>query len=198
MRALTMAALALLSFGAVSGMAAEGPPSRASRLTISGGSTVRAWSCSTATIRGGVRTVAGSSGTAIADLPAGTHQVVLTIPVSSIDCRNGTMNGHLRRALREERNPEIRFEMSRYTVSAAGQVSAEGSVTVAGRTTPIRVNATVEPAPEGARATGQVQLRMTQLGVEPPTLMMGTLKVHDPITIEFDVYLAQSEVVALR
>lgn len=188
MRVGTMAALALLTLGAGTAMAAGDPPERTSRLTISGGSTVRSWSCSTGNVRGVVRTISGGA-TSIAQLPAGTYQVALTIPVSSIDCRNGTMNGHLRRALRAERNPEIRFELERYTVNGAGQVSAEGNVTVAGRTTPIRLDAAVTPAPEGVRAAGRVQLRMTELGVEPPTLMLGTLKVHDPITIVFDVYL---------
>lgn len=197
MRAWSMAAIALMTFGVGSAMAAEDPPARSSRLTISGGSTLRSWSCSTDSVRGAVRAVSGA-GTSIAALPAGTYDVVVTIPVSSIDCRNGTMNGHLRRALREERNPEIRFELDRYTVDAAGPVSAEGDVTVAGRTTPIRLAAVVAPAPEGVRASGSVQLRMSALGVEPPSLMLGTLKVHDPITIEFDVYLAQGDAVAPR
>ena len=197
MRGWSMAVLALLTFGAGAAMAAGDPPERGSRLTISGGSTLRSWSCSTSSVRGAVQTVSGA-GTSIAALPAGTYDVALTIPVSSIDCRNGTMNGHLRRALRGERNPEIRFELSRYTVDEAGQVSADGNVTVAGRTTPIRLEAAVGPAPEGVRAAGRVQLRMSELGVEPPTLMLGTLKVHDPITIEFDVYLAQGDAVAAR
>lgn len=191
MRVAMLAAMALLLFGAGTGRAAEDPPERTSRLTISGGSTVRSWSCSTGNVRGAVRTISGGA-TSIAELPTGTYQVALAIPVSSIDCRNGTMNGHLRRALRAERNPEIRFELERYTVNAAGQVSAQGNVSVAGRTTPITLQATVAPAPDGVRAAGRVQLRMTELGVEPPTLMLGTLKVHDPITIEFDVYLPQT------
>jgi hypothetical protein len=30
---------------------------------------------------------------------------------------------------------------------------------------------------------------MTDFGVRPPTLMMGTMKVHDPVTVHFDVLL---------
>lgn len=194
MRGHTMAALALLTFGGWANLIAQDPPGTTSRLTINGGSTLRSWSCSTANVRG---TVSGQ-GSSIAELAAGTHEVVITIPVASIDCRNGTMNGHLRRALRAQRQPEIRFELDRYEVDAAGQVRGEGRVSVAGRTTPVQLSATVVPAPAAVRASGRVALRMTELGVEPPTLMLGTLKVHDRITIEFDVYLAQGELVAAR
>ncbi|HUF13947.1 MAG TPA: YceI family protein [Longimicrobiales bacterium] len=194
MRARTMAALALLAFGAGAEVLAQDPPGTASRLTINGGSTLRSWSCSTANVQGRV----SGQGSSIAELAAGTHQVALTIPVASIDCRNGTMNGHLRRALRAQRQPEIRFELDSYEVDAAGQVQAEGQLSVGGRTTPVRLSATVVPAPAGLRASGRVALRMTELGVEPPSLMLGTLKVHDRITIEFDVYLAQGQLVAAR
>lgn len=197
MRARTLAALALLTFGGGAGLLGQDPPGTSSRLTISGGSTLRSWSCSTAAVRGLVITEAGA-GRSIASLPVGTHRVAITIPVSSVDCRNGTMNGHLRRALGADRQPDIRFELDDYVVDGSDWVRAEGNLSVAGRTTPVRVEALVLPAPQGVRATGRVELRMTELGVEPPSLMLGTLKVHDRITIQFDVYLAQGELVAAR
>ena len=30
---------------------------------------------------------------------------------------------------------------------------------------------------------------MTDYGVKPPSLMMGTMKVHDPVKLNFDVIL---------
>ena len=197
MRVKTIAGAALLTLLAGGGVLAADPPSTASRLTIRGGSTLRDWSCATSTVRGAVRTVEGV-GTSVAELPAGRHEVALTIPVASIDCRNGTMNGHLRRALRAERQPEIRFELSRYEVDAEGLVQAAGSLTVGGRTTPIQLTGAVAPAPAGVRVSGRVTLRMTQLGIEPPSLMLGTLEVDDPVTIEFDVYLAHDEQLVAR
>jgi hypothetical protein len=67
-------------------------------------------------------------------------------------------------------------------------------LTVGGRATPIEIDATYNPADGALRVQGQKVLRMTALGVEPPTLMMGTLKVHDPVTIVFDLVIRQSAV----
>jgi hypothetical protein len=33
---------------------------------------------------------------------------------------------------------------------------------------------------------------MTDFGVEPPSLMMGTMRVHAPVTVGFDVTLNRS------
>lgn len=197
MKAISLAATALLSLGAAAGVLAQDPSGTTNLLTIAGESTLRSWSCSTTSVRGSVATAPGE-GVSIAGLPAGTHEAEITIPISSIDCRNGTMNGHLRRALRAGRQPEIRFEIDRYVADGTDRVRAEGNLSVAGRITPIQLEASLVPAPEGVRVSGSVELRMTRLGVDPPSLMLGTLKVHDPIRIEFDVYLAQREWVATR
>jgi hypothetical protein len=189
-----LAALAVLGLGA--GVVAQETANTDSRLTIRGGSTLRSWSCVTQGVSASVHTEPGA-GLEIAGLPAGSHRLTVTMPVAAIDCRNGTMNEHLRKALRAERQPEIRFEVEHYAVVDGG-VTAAGRLTVAGRTTPIAVHAAVAPAAAGVRAAGSVELRMTQLGVEPPTLMLGTLRVHDTITIDFDVFIARDDLVALR
>ena len=41
----------------------------------------------------------------------------------------------------------------------------------------------------GQGKKGSKQLKMTDFGVRPPTLMMGTMKVHDPVKVSFDVLL---------
>ena len=159
------------------------------RITVSGGSTLRSWSCDVTRFDAEVR-----SPTASEPLPSGSEQASFSIPVAGIDCRNGTMNGHLREALRGERHPNIRFDLTRYTLVAGNTLRAQGNLTIGGRTTPVEVDATYEAGTGTLRVAGQKTLRMTELGVEPPTLMFGTLKVHDPITIAFDLVIRQSAV----
>jgi polyisoprenoid-binding protein YceI len=159
------------------------------RITISGGSTVRSWSCDVTQFEATVR----SQGSVEA-MPSGRERASFQIPVSDIDCRNRTMNGHLREALRGEDHPNIAFELVSYTVVDGATLRARGTLTVGGRATPIEIDATYNPADGALRVQGQKVLRMTALGVEPPTLMMGTLKVHDPVTIVFDLVIRQSAV----
>ena len=43
----------------------------------------------------------------------------------------------------------------------------------------------------GVRVTGKYKLKMTDWGVKPPKLMLGTLKVNEMVTIGFDLLLTQ-------
>ena len=159
------------------------------RITISGGSTVRSWSCDVTRFDATVR-----SPGAIEALPSGRERASFDIPVAGIDCRNRTMNGHLREALRGDDHPNIAFELTSYTLTDESTLQARGTLTVGGRSTPIELVATYTPGTGTLRVQGEKVLRMTALGVEPPTLMLGTLKVHDPVTIGFDLVIRQSAV----
>ena len=161
------------------------------RITISGGSTVRSWSCDVSRFDATVRSA--EAGEALV-LPSGRERATFSIPVNGIDCRNRTMNGHLREALHGERYPEIRFELTGYTLGEGSVMRAQGNLTIAQRTTPITVDATWSPNGSDLRVQGSKTLRMTELGVEPPTLMLGTLKVHDQVTVAFDLVIQQNAV----
>lgn len=186
-----VAALALLT-------GAAAPAGSNGHISVSGDSTLRSWTCEVGDFDATLRTdPATSEAPVIGGLPDGRHQVDVTIPTAGIDCDNGTMNDHLRKALRADKHDEIRFSVTDYAGSPEG-VQAQGQLFVAGSTTPITVEAVLEPVEAGVRATGSVDLRMTQLGVEPPKLMFGTLKVDDEIRIEFDVVLESPTTTAAR
>jgi polyisoprenoid-binding protein YceI len=115
----------------------------------------------------------------------------ITIPLSSLDCRNGTMNGHMRNALKAEQNPTIRFRATSVAVSPEGAVRMTGPLTIAGQTRETTITGTAARQNGKLRVTGSKQLTMTDFGVQPPRLMAGTMRVHAPVTIGFDVVLGQ-------
>ena len=159
------------------------------RITVSGGSTVRSWSCDVTRFDATVR-----SPGAVEAMPNGRERASFEIPVSGIDCRNRTMNNHLREALHGEDHPSIVFELRSYTLVDGTTLRAQGTLTVAGRATPIEIDASYAPGDGTLRVQGAKTLRMTSLGVQPPTLMLGTLKVHDPVTIGFDLVIRQDAI----
>jgi polyisoprenoid-binding protein YceI len=118
----------------------------------------------------------------------------LTIPVASLDCRNGTMNGHMRRALKSDEHTNIRFQATSVALTPGGNGSAArmtGNLTIAGETRPATLQGTVVEENGQLRVRGSHNLTMTDFGVQPPSLMMGTMKVHAPVTIGYDVLLRQ-------
>jgi polyisoprenoid-binding protein YceI len=158
-----------------------------SKVWVSGTSTVRSWRCESTQ-------VSGSSDAATTDLAQiGSTRGEITIPVSTLDCRNGTMNGHMRNALKAAQNPNLRFRATQVRVTpgsaAEGTVAMTGQLTIAGQTREVTINGTAVRENGALRVRGTEDLTMTDYGVQPPRLMAGTMRVNAPVTIGFDVVL---------
>ncbi|HEX6042357.1 YceI family protein [Longimicrobium sp.] len=157
-----------------------------SKVWVSGTSTVRGWRCESTQVSG----TADAGSTDIAQI--GQARGELTIPLSTLDCSNGTMNGHMRNALKAQQNPTIRFRATSVRVTpsgAEGAVAMTGQLTIAGQTRDVTINGTAVREGNSLRVRGTEQLTMTDFGVQPPRLMAGTMRVHAPVTVGFDVIL---------
>ena len=161
-----------------------------SKVWVSGTSTVRAWRCETAQVTGNAQ---GAASTAIADLGS-VSDAGMSLTVASLDCRNGTMNNHMRNALKAAQAPAIRFRATSVSVTPSGDAEAAvrltGPLSMAGQDREVTVEGTAVRAPSGElRFRGTKQLNMTEWGVRPPSLMMGTMRVNPNVTVGFDVVL---------
>jgi polyisoprenoid-binding protein YceI len=156
-----------------------------SRVWVTGTSTVRSWRCESTQVSG----TAQAEGTQLSQVAQSRGEI--SIPLSSLDCRNGTMNGHMRTALKAGDNPTIRFRATSVAVSPDGSTRMTGPLTIAGQTREVTINGTAAPQNGNLRVTGSKQLTMTDFGITPPRLMAGTMRVHPPVTIGFDVVLGQ-------
>jgi polyisoprenoid-binding protein YceI len=113
--------------------------------------------------------------------------------VSTLDCRNTTMNGHMRNALKAAQAPEIRFHATSVRVNAtsadAGTAEMQGTLSIAGQDRPTTINAQVVKENGQIRVRGTKHITMTDWGVRPPSLMLGAMKVNPAVTVGFDVVL---------
>jgi polyisoprenoid-binding protein YceI len=156
-----------------------------SRVWVSGTSTVRNWRCESTQVAGSAQ----ADGTELAQVAQSRGEI--SIPLSTLDCRNGTMNGHMRTALKASDNPTIRFRATSVAVTPEGAVRMTGPLTIAGQSREVTINGTAARQNGRLRVTGTRQISMTDFGVTPPRLMAGTMRVHAPVTIGFDVVLGQ-------
>lgn len=176
--------------------AAQGATDTGSRLWIEGTSTVRSWTCQVPNVEPIVRLDPSHPGAPAPGLPNGIASVTVTIPVMAIECGNGKMNEHLRKALKVDQSPEIRYELRHYTPEG-GSAATVGEVTVAGQARPLEMNVTLTALPGGgARVQGDQAITMTDFGVKPPSLMLGTLKVGPVVHVKFDVVVQSQTAVA--
>jgi polyisoprenoid-binding protein YceI len=164
-----------------------------SKLWIDGTSNVRAFTCTTTAFQTRVEANVADAVSAVAAGTKAVQTAELTVPAASLDCKNGTMNEHMLKALKADANPTITFRVTSYDVAKAGNGvdgTAKGELTLGGVTKPITVTAHAAPQAGGAlRLTGSQEIRMTEFGLKPPTLMMGTMKVEDRVKVGFDLLL---------
>ena len=181
---LAAAALAAAGFASFAGFEPNG------RVRIEGTSNVHDWHCTAPRYTGEF------AGTGQGDALTSIDRLTFTVPVAGIDCRNGTMNGKLRDALKASANPTVRYTLQSARVGAASggrfPVTATGQLTVAGQTRPVTMTVQGQALGGGRyRFTGSAPVSMREFGIERITAMMGTMRVGDRVTVDFDVTVAR-------
>lgn len=166
----------------------------ASRITVSGTSTTRDWKCDATQIQATVTGAAIASTAPAKDVSAAAKYAELTVPVAQLDCHNGTMNEHMRKALKADAHKTIQYKIATWQLAPRsdeeGVLTTSGTLVMAGAEKPISVELTAKRIADRTwRLTGSKTLKMTEWGIKPPSLMMGTMKVRDPVTIQFEIVL---------
>ncbi|CAN5690223.1 YceI family protein [soil metagenome] len=160
-------------------------------LRVDGGSTVRSWSCEATTMSARMTGTPGSS-LALGQLANAVSALQFEVPAAQLDCDNDTMNDHMWSALKTSDHPRIVFRMTSYSVAPAtagpARVQVQGQLEMAGETRPITLVGEASGADGGAmRLQGSHALNMTEWGIRPPRLMLGTLRVHEDVEVHFDL-----------
>jgi hypothetical protein len=159
------------------------------RVTVEGTATLYGeWSCS------GPAEVQAIPGKALAPVPGfpnGIVRAVVEVPVAELECGDGSMNEHLRKALKEKDFPKILFQMDRYDISGDGyNAMAFGKFSLSGETKPIKLHVALRSVSnEGIYASGKFPVKMKEYGVKPPSRLFGALKVSNEVTVSFNSFI---------
>lgn len=175
---------------------AAGTPMRmdsASRIWVKGTSTVRGFECQAGEFSAQVASAGEDAVAAVLAGEQGVAGVEVTIAAEKLDCRNGTMNGHMLKAIKATQHPTITFKLSGYDLDKASEsvkVALRGTLSLGGVEKEITIDATATPGPDNTlQVVGAYDLSMKDFGLKPPSLMLGTMKVHDKLNVNFDLLL---------
>jgi polyisoprenoid-binding protein YceI len=164
-----------------------------SKLWVEGTSTIRSFDCKVPEF---TLIVSADGPDAVANVLAGQKAVKaleLTVPAARIECGNGTMNIHMRKALKADDNATIRFSLSGYDVAATpkgAEGTVRGTLNLGGVEHPIDVAAVATDAGNGAmRVAGSYEVALSAFDLKRPSLMFGRIKVGDVVTVKFDLTL---------
>ena len=127
----------------------------------------------------------------------------LNIRTTDLDCGNRNMNKDLHESLKASQYPSIAIVIQEAglksgAVLAGGHewtyITAKAQLTVAGveRSARLKIKAQ-QTGPGTYRFLSQYTIKMTDFNIEPPTAMLGLIKVNDRIEIHFDLTVAVEE-----
>jgi len=163
-----------------------------SRLWIDGTSTIRSFTCKAAEVNAVVEVNGANVIPSLLTGEKGVKAVEVTVPAEKMDCGNGKMNDHMRNALKVSDNPTITFSLTNYDVAKnADGISGtiNGTLDLGGVKKPISLQATGAPVGDMLHVSGVYELRMTDYGLKPPSLMFGRIKVGETVKVGFDLLL---------
>jgi polyisoprenoid-binding protein YceI len=163
-----------------------------SRLWIDGTSSIKRFSCKAGEVNAVVEANSAHAISTLLTGDQGVKTVRVTIPAARLDCGNGTMNDHMRKALKVSESPTIDFRLTSYDVARnpdgiAGTIT--GTLALGGVTKTITLKAEGKPDGQMLHITGTHELNMTEYDLKPPKLMFGRIKVGDKVTVNFDLLL---------
>ena len=131
------------------------------------------------------------------DIAARTpSRLVVEIPVAQLHSGESGLDKNMRKSLKADQVPDIRFELTGFQIDSTGTdstvgITAQGRLSIAGVTRAIALQAGCRYGADAVRARGQKELLMTDFGVKPPTMMMGTIRTGDKVTVHFDLNLVE-------
>jgi polyisoprenoid-binding protein YceI len=163
-----------------------------SRLWIDGTSSIRSFSCKAAEVNAVVEATGPNAIPQLLLADKGVKSVRVTVPAERLDCGNGTMNEHMRKAIKLTEFDSIEFRLADYDVARnADGVSgtSNGTLLLGGVTKPITLKAEGKPEVGMLHITGSYDLDMTEYGLKPPTLMFGRIKVGKTVKVNYDLLL---------
>lgn len=123
----------------------------------------------------------------------------LNLTTTNLDCGHKIMNKDLYETLRARDYPHISITLLQAEIPARNQqrfvsfnqwmdIDAITRITIAGQNKRVHIPVKGRRLDENRfHFTGEISLNMTDFGLEPPTAMLGLIKVNDTITINLDL-----------
>ncbi|HEV3073143.1 MAG TPA: YceI family protein, partial [Thermoanaerobaculia bacterium] len=106
----------------------------------------------------------------------------------------------MQKALKQDTAPVIRFTLVDYKAEEAKDgsllVKAHGRLSIAGVEKDTVVEATCRFGPGGVEVTGAKDVLMSDFGIKPPVMMLGTIKTADKVVVRFALKLKASDAAA--
>jgi len=154
-----------------------------SEIKVAGTSNIHDWTMQTNTISGEAQvTLAGKDLTDVKTLNFSTA-------AKNLKGKEDLLNTRAHKAMKADKFPTIAFKLNSASVSG-DIVKGTGALTIAGVTKEITVQGKASENADGSLLiSGARKIKMSEYGIQPPTFMLGALKVADEINVIYNLKL---------
>lgn len=197
------AILALVASIAGAQELAKVPVSPDSKLWIDGTSNLHDWSCKATQLDATIELDANSAARVATAPPKALKRVEVKVPVRSLKCNHGGMDGNVYKALKADDAPEISYIMASFDAAPAAAeadsfvVHATGTLTIAGKQNKVDMEVKATRLADGTvKASGVVPIKMTDFDIKPPTAIFGRLKTGDEVKVSFELSIGAKAIAA--
>jgi polyisoprenoid-binding protein YceI len=122
----------------------------------------------------------------------GLHTFNFRLAVKSLHSDHASMDDRTYKSVNASKYPDISYKLTSAVVTSVGGnkylIKTKGNLTIAGATQPISMEVTATVGADNAiTCTGEKKIQLTDYGIKPPTFMLGTMKVTNDLTIQFNL-----------
>ena len=185
--ALALAALPALALAAQPAGAAL--KSLSPTVKILGDSTMHKWEANATAL---TVTAEIKAGDLLANVKAGgLSKLELAISVDGLQSTESkSMDKNMRNAMESDKAPQITFSLKSYTL-VGETVTAKGSLSIHNVAKDVELTGLLSAKDGALKIKGSYDLLMSDYGVKPPVMMLGTVKVKDSVTIAYQFDLTK-------
>lgn len=128
------------------------------------------------------------------NVPKSLTSLNFSVNAKSLKSESTSMNNRTYKAIKADAYPQITFKLREATVTPQQKnkftVNATGTLTIAGvsKVISLQVNGEVK-SDNTIVCSGQEKIRLTDYGIQPPSFMLGAMKVGNDLSIAFTLHL---------
>lgn len=154
-----------------------------SEIKVAGTSNIHDWNMQTTAISGDAQVAL--TGKNLTDVKTLNFSTV----VKNLKGKEDLLNSRAHKAMKADKFPTIAFKLNSASVSG-DVVKGSGSLTIAGVTKEVAVQGkALENADGSLSINGSRKIKMSEYGIQPPSFMLGALKVADEINVTYNLKL---------
>jgi polyisoprenoid-binding protein YceI len=160
---------------------------KASSIKVLGTSNVHNWTmeAQNPTAEALFSTIAGDE-----DIPKNLSSLSFSVDANSLKSEHSSMDNRTYKTIKADAYPKITFKLISSVITPlkknAFLIKATGLLTIAGtsKTIAMQVNGSLNED-NSITCSGQQKIKLTDFNIQPPSFMMGAMKVGDELTIQY-------------